>query len=110
MVQRVSTIMISDLTDKECTNGGETLEFTYRGVDYSIDLTSKEAKKFDDVMFPYVDSARRLGKKRGSRRTTTETSVDSKAVRRWAQANGIEVPARGRIPNAVIDQYLAAGN
>jgi len=102
--------LISDLTDQECTNGGETIEFTYRGVNYSIDLTSKEAKKFDDVMFPYTDSARRLGKRRGSRRSTSESAVDAKAVRRWAQANDIEVPARGRIPNAVIDQFRAGGN
>lgn len=110
MVQRVSTILISDLTDKECTDGGETIEFAYRGVSYSIDLTSKEAQKFDDVMFPYLDSARRLGKRRGSRRPATESTVDSKAVRAWAQANGLDVPARGRIPNAVIDQFRAKGN
>jgi len=84
LVQRVRTILISDLTDKECTNGGETVDFAYRGVSYSIDLTSKEAQKFDDVMFPYTDSARRLGKQRGSRRPTTESTVDARAVRAWA--------------------------
>jgi hypothetical protein len=33
---------------------------------------------------------------------------DPKAIRRWAQANGIAVPARGRIPGRVLDQYRQA--
>ena len=35
---------------------------------------------------------------------------EPKAVRAWAASNKIEIPARGRIPAAVIEQYRAAGN
>jgi hypothetical protein len=35
-------------------------------------------------------------------------SVDTKAVRAWATEQGIEVPARGRIPDAVVAQYAEA--
>ena len=35
---------------------------------------------------------------------------DRKAVRKWAQANGIEVSARGRIPAEIVERYRAAGN
>lgn len=33
---------------------------------------------------------------------------DAKAVRAWAAANGIEVSPKGKLPQDVIDQYLAA--
>lgn len=110
MVQRINTILISDLSDRECTDGGETVDFSHRGVNYSIDLTAKGAKKFDDVMFPYLDSARRVSGRQASRSSSTVTEVDSRTVRRWAQAKGIAVPARGRIPNAVIERFRAEGN
>ncbi|PXY33558.1 hypothetical protein BAY59_10775 [Prauserella coralliicola] len=37
-----------------------------------------------------------------------EAPTDQGAVRAWAKANDIDVPARGRIPDAVIEQYKAA--
>lgn len=36
------------------------------------------------------------------------TGPDPKAVRAWAAANGVEVPAHGRVGKAAIDAYLAA--
>lgn len=39
-----------------------------------------------------------------------DSAQDPKAadVRVWAQANDIEVPARGKLPTEVVDRYLAA--
>lgn len=37
-----------------------------------------------------------------------EPKVDTKAVRAWAADKGIEVPARGKLPTDVIEQYRAA--
>ena len=34
--------------------------------------------------------------------------VDTKAVRRWAAANGVDCPRMGRIPGHVIDAWRAA--
>ncbi len=42
--------------------------------------------------------AQRLGRSRD----------DPKAVREWAQSQGLEVPARGRIPGKVLEQFKAA--
>jgi hypothetical protein len=36
--------------------------------------------------------------------------VDSKLIRKWAEANGIAVSSRGRIPAEVVEQYRAAGD
>lgn len=36
------------------------------------------------------------------------TGPDSKAVRAWAAENGIDVPKRGKIADAVVEAYTAA--
>lgn len=36
-----------------------------------------------------------------------QETVDAKAVREWAAKEGVEVPAKGRIPEAVVEQYRA---
>lgn len=45
---------------------------------------------------------------RASAKADNAAPADPAAVRRWAKANGIEVGDRGRIPRALIDQYLSA--
>ena len=47
---------------------------------------------------------------RRGRKPASSTPTDSQAVRKWAQANGIEVSARGRIPTEIVERYRAAGN
>jgi hypothetical protein len=42
-----------------------------------------------------------------ARRRTARSPAFSEEVRRWAREQGLEVKDRGRIPNAVIDQYRA---
>lgn len=36
--------------------------------------------------------------------------MDAVAVRAWAQANGVEVSARGRVSTGVPEQYRAANS
>ena len=110
MAQRIITQLISDLSGDEVAQGkGETLEFSYRGQNYSIDLTEKEAAGFDKAVAMYIDHATKIGRSRsvGNFRRATPSS-DTKAIREWAQANGYEVGDRGRIPAEVKDAYAAA--
>ena len=39
------------------------------------------------------------------RSATTTSPPDSATVRRWAQANGVAVKDRGRVPASVVDAY-----
>ncbi|HNV40137.1 MAG TPA: Lsr2 family protein [Ornithinibacter sp.] len=50
MAEKVLTIIVSDLSGDE-TNDGETVEFTYRGVSYAIDLTKEESAAFDEAIW-----------------------------------------------------------
>lgn len=105
MVQRVVTQLVSDLSGDEIPDGkGKTIEFSFEGTNYSIDLTDKEAAGFEKSIAMYIAHATKVG---GRRRPSSRGSGDysAKAVRAWARDNGIDVPARGRIPAEVVEQY-----
>jgi hypothetical protein len=102
-------------------DGGEAAETVTFGVDsatYEIDLSKKNAAAFRKSLARYVSAARRSSTAaRSSRREAAPSTIGSKAkrdfdilqLRDWAGANKVAVPARGRIPNAVVEQYRQAG-
>lgn len=113
MAQKVQTILVDDIEDKEIAEGkGETMTFALDGVSYEIDLNDKNAANLRDAVKFYADHGRRVGGRRSSGTATAKPAreYDIAAVRSWAASTKIDVPARGRIPKAIIDQYKAAGN
>lgn len=38
----------------------------------------------------------------------SDVAADPKTIRAWASDNGVDCPARGRVPQAVVDAYTAA--
>lgn len=113
MVRRTQILLEDDLEGGEAA---KTVNFSWEGTAYEIDLSDKNAKKFSRAVEPYVAAARRVPRsRRTSRRNTSQTSsstvpagVDTATVRTWAENNGYKVSARGRIPRKVIEAYLAA--
>jgi nucleoid-associated protein Lsr2 len=108
MAQKVQVVLTDDIDGSE---GAETVSFSYNGVDYELDLSAKNAKKFHDNMQFYADHGRRVGgrARRSSRGgKTTKVSSDNATIRAWAKANGIDVPARGRISSSIREQFEAA--
>jgi nucleoid-associated protein Lsr2 len=104
---RVITKLVSDLSGKEIADGeGETVEFSYRGRSFAIDLTSAETAKFDSAMAKYLEHARAVvGTAR--RRPSSAPGADGKSIRAWARETGLQIPERGRIPAEVRKQYQA---
>jgi hypothetical protein len=88
---------------------GETVRFTIDGTSYEIDLSKKNAAKLRRSLEPYQAAGRKIGRTT-SRTRSGSSDYDPKAVRKWAESNNVTIPARGRIPAGVIDQYRAAGN
>lgn len=102
-----------ELTDDvDGSPAAETVTFGLDGVHYEIDLSDEHATELRESVALYVQHARKSSSGRSSHTSTASKSsgYEPKAVRAWAAANGVEVPARGRIPSAVLAQYLAAGN
>jgi Lsr2 len=121
MAQKVKIDLISDLAlaedPKSQAPADVTRRFSVDGADYEIDMSEAESEAFDEMLAPYREAARLLGRGGRSRgqgrppaaaRAANAKSVDTVAVREWAREEGIEVKDRGRIPGDVVEKYQAA--
>ena len=106
MVSKVITRLEDDLDGSEAA---ETIHFSVDGVEYEIDLSKSNADKFRNSFGDYIAHGRKVGGRRAHKSASSD-GVDIKAVRKWAESNGIQLSPRGRIPADVIGQYHAAGN
>jgi hypothetical protein len=87
MAKRVIEVLTSDLSGADLGDDGQTIEFSYQGVDYSIDLTKKEANDFDKSLTRYTTNARRVvgrKKKTASPSSASTAKEKTQAVREWA--------------------------
>ena len=86
----------------------ETVRFALDGVEWEIDLSERNANRLRNSLSEFMAHGRKVGGKR-ARKSTSASEVDPKDVRKWAEANGIEVSARGRIPAEVVKRYRNNG-
>lgn len=108
MGQRVKVELYDDIEDGDATN---TVAFGWDGKSYEIDLNDKNYQAFKKAVQKYVEHARVVRTaKPGRRLHAVQTAPDAKAVRAWAQSQGIEVNRLGKVPQAIVDQFVAAGN
>src|SRR3954464_10355688 len=108
MAKQVITVLTDDL------DGGDadrTVEFGLDGVNYTIDLSEKNAGKLRKALDPFLAVATRVGRsggalagnRRGGGAATGRASRDqNQAIREWANKNGYEVSERGRIPSSIV--------
>src|SRR3954447_19491537 len=101
MAQRVVVEKTDDTNGKPAD---ETVTFGLDGREFEIDLTSKNATALRKALDPYVQHGRRVGGRRArnagsagasSPSTRSNSEVDTKAVRRWANENGYTLSDRG---------------
>jgi Lsr2 len=113
MAQKV--MLIDDLDGSE---GAETISYSMDGQEYEIDLSEKNAERFRASLQEFIDASRTverpaimtLAPVRSGRRQSSGGSGrdDISQIRSWAEAQGMEVNARGRIKKEIIDAYDAA--
>ncbi len=110
MVQRIQTHFVSDLSGENLGGDGETVTFSYGGVEYEIDLSREERVLLDQTLAPYIEHSRRVGGRRQTRATKTTHRNGSEVtdIRRWARENNHPVKERGRISSALREAYRAA--
>ncbi|HEU4348010.1 MAG TPA: Lsr2 family protein [Actinoplanes sp.] len=108
MAKQVITLLTDDL------DGGEadrTVEFGLDGVNYTIDLSEKNAGKLRKALDPYLNAATRVGRNGADSRRRVASSTgrasrdQNQAIREWAAKNGYEVSERGRIPSSIVEAY-----
>lgn len=104
MAQKVVVTLSDDIDGSEAA---ETIAFGLDGKSYEIDLNEANAKKLRKALAPYVDS-RPEAVEVGQGVQADGGRTRPAAVRAWAQANKMEVPARGRIPKRVYEAFTDA--
>lgn len=101
-MQRTIIELVDDIDGSPAAG---TVEFELDGKRYAVDLSEMNRARLRSALEPYILAGRQLALP-GVVAKPGEPS--HKAVREWATANGIDVPARGRVSHAVIGQYLDA--
>lgn len=107
MAQKVNIVLVDDLDGTEAT---ETVTFGLDGTTYEIDLNDANAAALREAMSGYVGHARKVtgGGRRTRKSGGGSSSSNTKDVREWAKAQGMDVSERGRISADVQQAYDAA--
>ena len=113
MAKRVIHELVDDINGQAAD---ESITFGLDGVQYEIDLTSKNAAKLRDALAPFVAAGTKLGRTgigvgrgrdgRGRSPARSDREVNQ-AIRDWAKSHDIEVSDRGRIKQEIVDRYNA---
>lgn len=106
MAKKTFTHILDDIDGSE---DAESLTFSYGNKSYEIDLSSKNKKKLEAALAPYIEAGRSTGgARRNSGSSRGASRSDLAAVRAWAKDNGHDVSERGRVPASVIEAYDSA--
>jgi hypothetical protein len=113
--QTIHETIVNDDFNPEITEGVENVRFSYKGVEYEIDLGGHNLDEFDTTMQPYIEAGRKVvGAKRAAKGKGTSgrrVSADrerSTAIRTWAASHGHTLGNRGRIPSEIVEAYEQA--
>jgi hypothetical protein len=106
MATKVLTTLQDDIDGSAAV---ETVRFALDGVEWEIDLSERNANRLRNSLRDFIDHARKIGGER-QRKAAPSSEIDAKLIRQWAEANGIEINSRGRIPAEIVDRYKSAGN
>ena len=107
MAKQTTVTLVDDL---DGTEAEEQIEFAMDGRSYEIDLSAVNSARLREALEPFVSAARRTG---GRRRSTGSAAAarpstdreQNQAIREWAQAQGMKISERGRIPSNVLEAY-----
>jgi hypothetical protein len=106
MAQKITVTLEDDLDGRPAD---ETVRFALGGTTYEIDLSTKNASAFRRQLAPFIEHARRAGRRQRRRPRRAASGREHNAdIRAWAKEQGITVSDRGRIPGSVAEQYDAA--
>jgi hypothetical protein len=116
MARKELVILTDDLDNSEIDPAAvdrPTVRFGIDGNEYEIDLGAKNQAALREIFGEYVQAGRRVGgaaarkgrKPAATAPTSTSSRAENAAIREWAEASGIDVNARGRLPKEVIERY-----
>ncbi len=103
-------VLVDDLDGSEAV---DTVRIGWDGEWRELDLSKRNLAALSRVLDKYWNAARPTTRQRRARGNQAPKSTsrrsgntrDPKAIRAWANANGIRIPAKGRIPTEIERQY-----
>ncbi len=105
-MRKTITTLVDDL---DGTEAAETMRFALDDMHYEIDLSEKNAAALRAAVAPYAARAKTAGGQERTRTTLPSAGPSRNAeIRAWASSQGTVIPARGRIPVAVVQAFDAA--
>jgi hypothetical protein len=96
------------IDDLDGTAANQTVKFALDGNAYEVDLSDANANELRSSLERFTAKARRTGGRKQSAMDLGPAGPSTKDIRDWALAQGMEVSFRGRVPEAIVQQYLAA--
>lgn len=97
------TVLVDDM------DGGDadvTIAFIVDGESYTLDLSNKNAERFNKALEPFVEAARKHAATRVNLVEAEMVGVEQRAmIREWARKKGLEVSDRGRIPQDIVEAF-----
>lgn len=108
MARKVITIVECDRCGAELrpgTNDRIAFHYAIERALYETDLCEAHARDFDEALAPFTSVARPI---RQTKSNLPKRDPRSAEIRAWAAQHGIDVSPKGRIPEAVRQQYLEA--
>lgn len=111
MARRQIIELIDDLDGSPLGSDGATVSFAIDGAVYEIDLSVANAATLHEVLAPFVNAGRKLGRTVATVPATSrrrKNPDDLSAIREWARANGHTVSDRGRIAGPIVEAYRLA--
>ena len=106
-MQRLDVQLEDDLTGGPAD---ETVAFGIDGRSYEIDLSAQHAADFRRKLARFIERAR-VARARSPRAAvrTSASRERSRQIRAWAQAQGFDLAAHGRLPRQIVTQYEHEG-
>ena len=104
------TQFFDDIDNTQLTDGEvKVVEFSINGVNYVMDLSLENARKFEEALAPYIKVATRVTKSRTASKTRSSAGKSSpernRAIRQWARDKGLKVSMRGQIASSIVEAY-----
>lgn len=104
-MRETKIILIDDIDGSEAV---ETVYFSVGRDHYEIDLSADHLEEFNKGISQWTENARKIkGLPVRTRAAAASGKSDAAEIRAWAREKGIDVPAKGRIPLQVREQYNA---
>jgi len=103
---KITVVVITDDLEGS-TIEVSTYKFGFLGRHYEIDLGPTSFKAFEAALAPCVRAGRHRSRHTTSNQGHDDRGDDPAELRVWAAANSIVMGSRGRIPNAIVEQFKA---